>query len=110
MTNLCEKAGQFMREEISVAKKSEEDYKKACNQMANTESGINSLKNLLKNFASLVDPFSKFIKEFNESIKKIYKNTPFNYYIDSLIYSKENILNELYLLNKEKYKFYQNIF
>ena len=106
MTNLCEKAGQFMREEISVAKKSEEDFKKACNQMTSTESGINSLKNLLKNFASLVDPFSKFIREFNESIKKIYKNTPFNSYIDSIIYSQETILNELDLLNKEIVKVY----
>lgn len=101
MTNLCEKAGQFMIEEINEAKSKEEDYKLACNQMIITESGINSLKSILKNFSSLVDPFSKFIKELNESIKKIYKNTPFNSYIDSIIYSQELILNELDTLNKE---------
>ena len=106
MTNLCEKAGQFMIEEINEAKSKEEDYKLACNQMIITESGINSLKSILKNFSSLVEPFSKFIKEFNESIKKIYKNTPFNSYIDSIIYSQELILNELDTLNKEIVKLY----
>ena len=106
MTNLCEKAGQFMTEEIAEAKLKEEDYKSACNQMIITESGINSLKSILKNFSSWVDPLSKFIKEFNESIKKIYKNTPFNSYIDSIIYSQELIINELDTLNKEIVKLY----
>ena len=106
MTNLCEKAGQFMREEILGAKSKEEDFKVACTQMNNTESGINSLKSILKNFASLIDPFTKFIKEFNESIKKIYKNTPFNSYIDSIIYSQESIHHELDILNKEIVKLY----
>ena len=106
MTNLCEKAGQFMMEEITGAKLNEEEYKKACNQMIVTESGIDSLKSLLKNFSSWVDPFSKFIKEFNESIKKIYKNTPFNSYIDSIIYSQELIINELDTSNKEIVKIY----
>ena len=106
MTNLREKAGQFMREEISAAKLNEEEYKKACNQMIVTESGIDSLKSILKNFSSLVEPFSKFIKEFNESIKKIYKHTPFNSYIDSIIYSQELIINELDTLNKEIVKLY----
>ena len=106
MTNLCEKAGQFMIEQINEAKSKEEDYKLACNQMNVTESGINSLKSILKNFSSLVDPFSKFIKEFNESIKKIYKNTPFNPYIDKIIYSQELILSELDTLNKEIVKLY----
>ena len=104
--NLCEKAGQFMIEEIAAAKAREEDYKVSCNQMTNTESGINSLKYILKNFNSLVDPFIKFIKEFNESIKKIYRNTPFNSYIDSIIYSQELIINELETLNKEIVKLY----
>lgn len=105
-TNLCEKAGQFMTDEITKAKLNEEDYKQACNKMANTESGINSLKSILKNFSSWVDPFSKLIKEFNESIKKIYKNTPFNSYIDSIIYSQELIITELDKLNKEIVKLY----
>jgi len=104
--NLCEKAGQFMIEEIAAAKAREEDYKVSCNQMTNTESGINSLKYILKNFNSLVDPFIKFIKEFNESIKKIYRNTHFNSYIDSIIYSQELIINELETLNKEIVKLY----
>ena len=104
--NLCEKAGQFMHEEIAGAKAREQEYKEACNQMASTEIGINSLKNILKNFTSLVDPFTKFIKEFNESIKKIYKNTPFNSYIDSIIYSQELIIHELEILNKEMVKLY----
>ena len=106
MTNLCEKDGQFMTEEIAEAKLKEEDFKSACNQMISTESGINSLKSILKNFSSWVDPLSKFIKEFNESIKKIYKNTPFNSYIDSIIYSQELIINELDTLNKEIVKLY----
>lgn len=106
MTNLCEKAGQFMMEEISGAKLNEEEYKKACNQMNITESGIDSLKSILKNFSSWVDPFNKFIKEFNESIKKIYRHTPFNSYIDSIIYSQELIINELDTLNKEIVKIY----
>lgn len=104
--NLCEKAGQFMHEEIAGAKAREQVYKEACNQMASTESGINSLKNILKNFTSLVDPFIKFIKEFNESIKKIYKNTPFNSYIDSIIFTQESIIHELEILNKEMVKLY----
>ena len=104
MSNLCEKAGQFMNEEISGAKLKEDEYKKACNYMSITESGMNSLKSILKNFSSWVEPFNKFIKEFNESIKKIYKNTPFNSYIDSIIYSQELIISELDKLNKEVVK------
>ena len=95
-----------MMEEISGAKLNEEEYKKACNQMNITESGIDSLKSILKNFSSWVDPFNKFIKEFNESIKKIYRHTPFNSYIDSIIYSQELIINELDTLNKEIVKIY----
>ena len=106
MTNLCEKAGQFMIEEIKDAKLKEEEFKSACNQMIIIESGINSLKSILKNFSSWVDPLSKFIKEFNESIKKIYRNTPFTSYIDSIIYSQELIINELDTLNKEVVKLY----
>lgn len=106
MTNLCEKAGQFMTQEIEKAKSREQDYKEACNQMTTTESGINSLKTLLKNFTSLIEPFNKFIKDFNESIKKIYKNTPYNSYIDSIIYSQELIINEIDVFNKEVVKLY----
>jgi hypothetical protein len=106
MTNINEKANQFMAEELVAAKLKDLDYKTACIQMSQTESGINSLKSILKNFSSWIEPFSKFIKEFNESIKKIYKNTPFNSYIDSIVYSQEQILNELDTLNKEIVKLY----
>ena len=106
MTNVNEKANQFMAEELVTAKLKDFDYKTACNQMSQTESGINSLKSILKNFSSWIEPFSKFIKEFNESIKKIYKNTPFSSYIDSIVYSQEQILNELDTLNKEIVKLY----
>lgn len=106
MNNLAEKAGQFMAEEISEAKVKELAYKNACNQMNITETGINSLKSILKNFSSCVDPFIKFIKDFNESIKKIYKNTPFNSYIEVIIKSQEEIMNELDTLNKEMVKLY----
>jgi hypothetical protein len=106
MTNINEKANQFMAEELVAAKLKDLDYKTACIQMSQTESGINSLKSILKNFSSWIEPFSKFIKEFNESIKKIYKNTPFSSYIDSIVYSQEQILNELDTLNKEIVKLY----
>lgn len=106
MINLSEKAGQFMAEEISEAKVNELAYKNACNQMSITESGINSLKSILKNFPSCVDPFIKFIKDFNESIKKIYRNTPFSSYIEVIIKSQEEIMNEFDTLNKEMAKLY----
>ena len=106
MTNINEKPNQFMAEELVSAKLKDLDYKTACIQMSQTESGINSLKSILKNFSSWIEPFSKFIKEFNESIKKIYKNTPFSSYFDSIVYSQEQILNELDTLNKEIVKLY----
>ena len=106
MTNLCEKAGQFMMEEINGAKLKEEVFKKASCQMYSIESGINSLKSLLKNFSSCVEPLSKFVREFNEALKKIQKDTPYDPYIDTIIFSQELMITELDLLNKEIVKVY----
>ena len=101
MNNIYEKVNQYMLDEISSAKLKELDYKTACIQMSHTEAGINSFRSLLKNFSSRVEPFIKFIKEFDISIKKIYKNTPFNSYIDSIIHSQELIISEIESLTKE---------
>ena len=106
MDDLVAEAGQTIIDDINKTKNREENYKIAYNQIVDTESGINQLKNVLKNFTSCSDYFSKFIKDFSESLQKIYKDTPYHGYIDTIINCQETILNEIDLLNKSIVKIY----
>lgn len=106
MADLNSKGTLFKAEEIAKTKAKEQNYRTAYIQMVDTEYGISSLKNILKNFTSWTEPLTKFIKEFIDSIKKIYKDTPFNTYIDTIIYGHELLLNEIDLLNKSVLKIY----
>lgn len=104
MPNFWSKAGKFFTDSDSDETK-DEDYQKAYEQMKNTESGLINLKNLLKGFNSTTQPVIKFIKELNDSIEKLFKDTPFKEY-KSLISRTELILGDIDTLNKAVAKLY----
>ena len=100
MPNLWSKAGQFFAEAISGAKTKDEAYKIALEKMTTTEQGINSIKNLLGNYNKWVEGFSKYIKELNEAIQLIYKDTPYQPVVDKFTTKKNLILTEIEQLTK----------
>ena len=76
MPNFWTKAGHFLSDAMSKNKTKDEDYNNLCLQMAKTESGINSLKNILKSFNLHSEPFFKYIKTLNVALYELYKDSP----------------------------------
>ena len=106
MPNFWTKAGQFISEAISDNKTKDEDYQLLCNQMIKTESGINSLKNILKNYNAFSDPFCKYIKTMNDSLYQIYKDSPLITDIEHINFKHELILKEMDNIGKIITKLY----
>ena len=106
MPNFWTKAGQFISEAISDNKTKDEDYQLLCNQMIKTESGINSLKNILKNYNSYSDPFCKYIKTMNDSLYQLYKDSPLITEIEQINFKHELILNDMDNIGKIITKLY----
>jgi hypothetical protein len=106
MPNFWTKAGQFISEAISDNKTKDEDYQLLCNQMIKTESGINSLKNILKNYNAYSDPFCKYIKTMNDSLYQIYKDSPLITEIEHINFKHELILKEMDNIGKIITKLY----
>ena len=77
------------------------DYQQLCDKMANIEAGITSLKTILKEHKIYVEPFCQYIKTLNESIKKIYDDSPLKDYIDNIIVGHELILKEIQDVGKK---------
>ena len=100
MPNIWSKAGQFIAETISGAKTKDEAYKIASEKMLKTEQGINSLKSVLANYNKWVEGFCKYIKELNEAIQLIYKDTPFQPVVDNFMTKNNLILSEMDQLSK----------
>ena len=106
MPNFWTKAGQFITEAISNNKTQDEDYKELCNQMTKTELGINSLKNILKNYNTYSEPFYKYIQTLNEALNQIYKDSPLTAQIENITIKHGFILDDLNNLNKIISKLY----
>ena len=106
MPNFWTKAGQFISEAISDNKTKDEDYQFLCDQMIRTETGINSLKNILKNYNTYSDPFYKYIKIINDALNQIYKDTPLLPVIEHITANHELILKDLDYLGKIISKLY----
>ena len=106
MPNFWTKAGQFISEAISNKKTQDEDYKYLCKQMNQTESGINSLKSILKSFNTYVEPFCKYLKTINEAIIQIYKDSPLIANIEYLTAKHAFILKDIENLGKITTKLY----
>lgn len=106
MPNFWTKAGQFITEAISNNKTQDEDYKELCNQMIKTEYGINSLKNILKNFNTYSEPFYRYIQTLNEALIQIYKDSPLTIPIENITIKHGFILDDLDNLSKTISKLY----
>jgi len=106
MPNFWTKAGQFISEAISNKKTQDEDYKYLCKQMNQTESGINSLKSILKSFNTYAEPFCKYLKTINEAIIQIYKDSPLIANIEYLTAKHAFILKDIENLGKITTKLY----
>ena len=106
MINFWRKAGQFITEAILKNKTQDEQYLELCNQMVRIESGINSFKNILKNFNTYSEPFYKYIKTLNESLSQIYRDSPLTSYIDNISLKHEYILDDIDNLGKIISKLY----
>ena len=106
MPNFWTKAGQFISEAITQNKTTDEDYQYLCNQMIKTESGINSLKSILKSFNIYFEPFCKYIKTLNDALNQIYKDTPLISEIELITTNHELILKDIDNLGKIISKLY----
>lgn len=91
----------FLSDKISGTKTNDQEYRAARLQMLNTELGINNLKNILRNFNSYTEPLMKYFKSINDSMTRIYKDTPFQHFVSSITYKHELILNEIDNYNKD---------
>ena len=98
--NLWNKAGNFITNAISRDKTKDEKYQSFCKKMYLIESGIKSLKAILKGYNTYLDPFCKYLKTLNESINKIYKNSPLRIEVNEIIKTHESILKEIHNLEK----------
>jgi hypothetical protein len=74
--------------------------------MNNIESGINSLKSVIKEFQTFFQPFCKFIRLLNDSIDKIYSDSPLKSQIKEIINRHELILKEFDNLSRVILKLY----
>ena len=106
MPNFWTKAGQFISEAISNNKTKDEDYQLLCEQMIKTETGINSLKNILKNYNTYSDPFYKYIKLINDALNQIYKDSPLIQVIEHITTNHELILKDIDYIGKIISKLY----
>ena len=106
MPNFWTKAGQFISEAISNNKTKDEDYQLLCEQMIKTETGINSLKNILKNYNTYSDPFYKYIKLINDALNQIYKDSPLIQVIEHITTNHELILKDMDYIGKIISKLY----
>jgi hypothetical protein len=106
MPNFWTKAGQFISEAISKNKTKDEDYKFLYSQMKDKESGILTLKSILKDFASFSEPFYKYIKTMNEAIYEVYKDSPVKVQIELIINRHELMIKDIDNLSKIILKLY----
>ena len=106
MPNFWTKAGQFISEAISNNKTKDEDYQLLCEQMIKTETGINSLKSILKNYNTYSDPFYKYIKLINDALNQIYKDSPLIQVIEHITTNHELILKDMDYIGKIISKLY----
>ena len=106
MPNLWTKAGQFITDAITQNKTIDKEYQYICNQMIKTETGINSLKNILKSFNIYSEPFYKYIKSLNDALFQIYKDSPLIIQISQIISNHELILKDIDNLGKKIAKLY----
>jgi hypothetical protein len=106
MLNFWNKAGQFITSAFVSEKTKDNDYHSLCTKMNNIETGINSLKSVIKEFGTFFQPFCKFIRLLNESIDKIYNDSPLKNQIKEIINRHELILKEIDKLSRVILKLY----
>jgi hypothetical protein len=106
MPNFWTKAGRFISETILNNKTTDGEYTLLLNQMIKAETGINSLKSLLKNFNSYIEPFNKYIKTLNDALNQIYKDSPLKAEFEHYTYLHELILKDFDNLGKIINKLY----
>ena len=107
MMNFWSKAGQFFTDTfVSEDKTKDEDYQKLCTKMTTIETGINNLKLILKGYNSYAQPFCQYIKTLNESVNKIYNESPLRAQITEIINRHEFIIKEIEKLGKKISKLY----
>lgn len=82
-------------------KTKDDDYQRLCDKMITIESGITSLKALLKGHKTYVEPFYEFIRILNESIKQIYIDSPLKEQIEKIISKHELIVKEIQNMSKK---------
>lgn len=104
--NLWNKAGNFISNAISGEKINDKEYQSLCKKMDIIESGIKSLKSILKGYNTYFEPFCKYLKSLNESINKIYKNSPLKIEVNEIINNHTLILEDIDILIKKVSKLY----
>ena len=102
MLDFWNNAAQYISDVFTYDEKTTDvDYQHLCDKMTNIEAGITSLKTILKEHKIYVEPFCQYIKTLNESIKKIYDDSPLKGYIDNIIIRHELVLKEIQDLSKK---------
>ena len=101
------KAGHFISDAFTFeGKTKDKDYQDLCEKMTIIETGVKGLKEILKGFHTYSHPFVKYIETLNESIKKIYSDSPLKAQITEIIFRHELILEEISNLGKIISKIY----
>lgn len=104
--NFLSKASSIITEAISGEKTNDKEYQTLCLKMSKIESGINSLKGVLKGYQTYSEPFCKYLKLLNDSINRIYKNSPLKIEVNEIILKHELILKDIANLGKLISKLY----
>ena len=104
--NFWNKAGNFISNAISGEKTNDEEYQTLCKKMSIIESGIKSLKTIVKGYNTYFEPFCKYLKSLNDSINQIYKYSPLKIEINEIINNHILILKDIDNLEKIVSKLY----
>lgn len=106
MIDLWNKAGNFISNAMSGDKTKDKEYQSLCKKMIIIESGIKSLKSILKGYNAHLEPFYKYLKSLNDSINKLYKNSPLRIEVNEIINNNTLILKDIDILEKKVAKLY----
>ena len=100
------KAGQFITDTITGQKIKDAQFQSLRKKMITIESGIKTLKSILKGYNEYTGPFCKYLKSLNDSMYKIYKYSPMIIEVNEIINKHSLIIKDLENLGKTISKIY----
>lgn len=106
MLQFMSKAGQFITDTITGQKTKDAQFQSLRKKMITIESGIKTLKSILKGYNEYTGPFCKYLKLLNDSMHKIYKYSPMIIEVNEIINKHSLIIKDIENLGKTLSKIY----